>query len=71
MYCKMHIIDHKIVQLNRFNPTSQVEKSEARKFLQPAQYCASCIRGVMPVLPVDTVPNIGILLVYYWRGILW
>ena len=43
-------------------------RSEARQFLQPAQYCASCILGVMLVLPVNTVPNIGILLAYYWRG---
>ena len=47
---------------------SQVENSEDRDFLQPAQYCASCNQGVMPVLPVNTVLNIGILLSYYWRG---
>ena len=47
---------------------TQVEKSEARQFLQPAQYCASCNRRVMPVLPVNTVPNIGIILAYYWRN---
>ena len=35
-------------------------------YLQVAQYCASCNREVMPVLPVNTVPNIGILLAYYW-----
>ena len=44
---------------------SQVEKSEARQYLQPARYCASCNRGVMPVLPGSTVPNIGILLARY------
>ena len=44
---------------------TQVEKSEARQFLQPAQYCASCDRGVMPMLLVNTEPNIGILLAYY------
>ena len=47
--------------------TIQVEKSEARQYLQLAQYFASCNRGVMPVLPVNTVPNIGIVLAYYWR----
>ena len=46
---------------------SQVEKSEPRQYLQLVQYCASCNRGVMPVLPVNTVPNIGIVLAYYWR----
>ena len=45
---------------------NQVEKSEARQYLQLAQYCAKCNREVMPVLPVNTVPNIGILLAYYW-----
>ena len=45
---------------------SQVKKLEARQVLQPVQYCASCNRGVMSVLPVNTVPNIGILLAYYW-----
>ena len=45
---------------------SQVENSEARQFLQPAQYCYSCNRGVMPVLPVNTVPNVG-----SWRSIPW
>ena len=44
----------------------QVENSEARQYLQLAQYCASCNRGVMPVLPFNTVPNIGIVLAYYW-----
>ena len=39
-----------------------------RQFLQPVQYCASFNRGVMPVLPVNTVPNIGILLAYYWHS---
>ena len=47
---------------------SQVEKSETRQFLQLAQYCASCNRGVRPVLTVNTVPNMGILLAYYWRS---
>ena len=47
---------------------SQVEKSEARRYLQLAQYCASYNRGVMPVLPVNTVPYIGVLLAYYWRS---
>ena len=46
----------------------QVANSEARQFLQPAQYYASCNRAVMPVLSVNTVPNIGILLAYYWRS---
>ena len=50
---------------------SQVEKSEARQYLQPARYYASYNRGVMPILPANTVPNIGILLTYYCRGILW
>ena len=43
-----------------------MEKSEARQYLQLVQYCAKCNRGVMPVPPVNTVPNIGILLAYYW-----
>ena len=43
-----------------------MEKSEVRQYLQLAQYYASCNRGVMPVLLVNTVPNIGILLSYYW-----
>ena len=47
---------------------SQVEKSDARQYLHPAQYCASCNRGVILVLPVNTVPNIGILQDYYWRS---
>ena len=46
---------------------TQVEKSEAKQYLQLVQYCASCNRGVMPVLPVNTVPNIGIVQAYYWR----
>ena len=47
--------------------TPQVENSEARQYLQLAQYCASCNQGVIPVLPVNTVLNIGIVLAYYWR----
>ena len=47
--------------------TTQVENSEARQYLQLAQYCASCNRGVIPVLSVNTMPNIGIVLAYYWR----
>ena len=45
-----------------------MEKLEARQFLQPAQYCASCNKGVVPVLPVNTMPKIRILLACYWRG---
>ena len=48
--------------------TTQVEKSEASQFLQPARYSASCNRGVTPVLPINTMPNIGILLAYYCQG---
>ena len=44
---------------------SQVEKSETRQFLQPAQYCASCNQGVMPVLPANTKPKIGAVLAQY------
>ena len=50
---------------------SQMEKSEARQYLQLAQYYASFNRGAMPVLPVNTVPNIGMVLAYYWHGIFW
>ena len=46
----------------------QVEKSEAIQYLQLAQYCASCKRGVMPVLPVNTVLNIGILVLITITG---
>ena len=45
---------------------TQVEKLEARQYLQLAQYCASFNRGVTPVLPVNTVPKIGIVLAYFW-----
>ena len=45
---------------------TQVEKSEARQFLQPAQYCASSNRGVMPVLPLNTDK----LLTYYFHNLL-
>ena len=41
---------------------------EARQYSQLAQYCATCNRGVIPVLPVNTVTNIGIVLAYYWRS---
>ena len=34
----------------------------------PRQYCASCNKGVMPILPFNTVPNIGILLACYRRS---
>ena len=44
-----------------------MEKSEDRQFLQLAHY----YEGVMPVLPVNTVPNIGLLLAQYWRGVFW
>ena len=49
----------------KLKPITRVEKSEARQFLQPAQYCASCTRGVMTVLSVNTMPNIRILLARY------
>ena len=50
--------------------TTQEEKSGARQYLQLAQYCASRNRGVMPVLPGNTVPNIGIVLAYYTGAVL-
>ena len=53
-----------LLLLGTFEP-SQVEKSEARQYLQLAQYCDSCNGGVMTVLPVNTVPNICIVLAYY------
>ena len=60
-----------LLKIKPFGGVTQVEKSEARQYLQLAQYCASCNWGVIPVLAVNTLPNIGVLLAYYWRGILW
>ena len=75
-YVMMFTKIRKLNKVTRRNPSLQflpnyVTISESRQYLRLAQYCASSNRGVMPVLPVNTVSNIGIVLTYYWRGIFW
>ena len=59
LYCKYFCVTGAV--------PSRLEKSEARQYLQLAQYCASCNWGVMPIQSVNTGPNIVVALAYYWH----